>query len=71
MELDELIADGIHADPILLAQDIPQEFNVSPGLKAGTAIVHLRFGGKSSQDLKLSMVNELGLWKISKIERLD
>lgn len=71
MELDELISDGIHADPILLAQDIPHEFSVSPGPESGTAIVHLLFGGSSRHDLKLSMVNEFGLWKINKIEALD
>ena len=69
-ELDELIAGGIHADPILLAQDIPQEFTVDPGVETGTVIVHLHFGDSFIHDLKLTMIEELGSWKINSIEEL-
>lgn len=66
-ELDELIAGGILADPILMAQDIPQDFSVDPGFEEGTAIVHLQFGTETVRHLKLSMVQELGRWKINAI----
>jgi hypothetical protein len=66
-ELDELTAGGIPADPILMAQDIPQDFSVDPGFEAGTAIVHLQFGTETVRHLKVSMVQELGHWKIDAI----
>jgi hypothetical protein len=67
-ELDELTADGIPADPILMAQDIPQDFSVDPGFDGGTAIVHLQFGTETVRHLKVSMIQELGRWKIYTIE---
>lgn len=70
-ELDELTAEGMPADPILMAQDIPQDFSVDPGVEEGTAVVHLRFGSETVTHLKLSMVNELGQWKIDQIAQLD
>jgi len=70
-ELDKMVADGIAADPILLAQDIPQEFSVDRGRETGTVIVHLQFGSSSNHDLKLTMINELGSWKINKIEQMN
>jgi hypothetical protein len=67
-ELDELTTGGIPADPILLAQDIPHDFSVDPGIEQGTAIVHLQFGTDSVRHLKVSMIEELGAWKINGIE---
>jgi hypothetical protein len=66
-ELDELTAGGIPADPILIAQGIPQDFSVDPGFEEGTAIVHLQFGTETVRHLKVSMVQELGHWKIDAI----
>jgi len=66
-ELDELFGEGIQADPILMAQDIPQDFSVDPGIEAGTAIVHLQFGAETVQHLKVRMVEEPGAWKITGI----
>jgi len=66
-ELDELTAGAIPADPILMAQDIPQDFSVDPGVEEGTAIVHLQFGTETVRHLKVSMVQELGRWKIDAI----
>jgi hypothetical protein len=66
-ELDELITGGIPADPILMAQDIPQDFSVDPGAEVGTAFVHLQFGQDSVRHLKVSMIEELGSWKITGI----
>ncbi len=66
-ELDELTAAGVAADPILLAQDLPQDFSVDPGYEDGTAIVHLQFGSETVTHLKLSMVEDMGQWKIDDI----
>lgn len=68
-ELDDLAADGIPADPILMAQDIPQDFSVDSGSEDGTAIVHLQFGSETVQHLKVSMTEEMGAWKINGIEQ--
>lgn len=66
-ELDVLTANGITADPILMAQDIPHDFSVDPGHEDGTAIVHLQFGTESVRHVKVHMVQELGIWKIDEI----
>jgi hypothetical protein len=66
-ELDEPLSKGIQADPILMAQDIPQDFSVDPGIEAGTAIVHLQFGTETVQHLKVSLIEDLGGWKITAI----
>jgi hypothetical protein len=66
-ELDEFTAEGMPADPILMAQDIPQDFSVDPGTEAGTAIVHLQFGTETVQHLKVRMIEVLGAWKITGI----
>lgn len=66
-ELDVMTSEGMAADPILMAQDIPQDFSVDPGTEAGTAIVHLQFGTETVQHLKVRMVEEPGAWKITGI----
>jgi hypothetical protein len=68
-ELDDLTAEGLPADPILLAQSIPQDFSVDPGTEAGTAIVHLQFGTETVQHVKVSLIQEMGGWKIMAIEQ--
>lgn len=67
-ELDRLGQEGFQADPILMAQDIPFDFSVDPGLESGTAVVHLQFGTDSVRHLKVSLVQEGGSWKIDQIE---
>jgi hypothetical protein len=66
-ELDGLIAEGITADPILMAQDIPQDFSVDPGTEVGTAIVHLQFGPDSVRHIKVSLTENGGSWMITGI----
>lgn len=66
-ELDEITAEGMAADPVLMAQDIPQDFSVDPGMEDGTAIVHLQFGTETFQHLKVSLIEEIGGWKITAI----
>jgi len=66
-EGSQLVVEGLPADPILMAQDIPQDFSVDPGTEAGTAIMHLQFGPDSVRHLKVSMIEELGFLKITGI----
>ena len=71
-ELDELTASDLPFDPILMAQDIPHDFSVDPGFQSdNTAFVHLQFGTETVSHLKLSMLEELGQWKIDKIEQVQ
>lgn len=65
--LDRLTEGGLPADPVLMAQDIPQDFSVDPGAAEGTAIVHLVFGTETIRHLQVDMVQELGNWKIDAI----
>jgi hypothetical protein len=58
--IDELLAkmraqDRGGYDPFLLAQDIPQDFSVDPGVEPGTAVVHLQFGPDSVRHLLVTM----------------
>jgi len=69
-ELDDLIADGITTDPILMAQDIPQDFSVDLTTEDKNAIVHLQFGSGTAQRLKVSLIQEMGTWKIDSIEQV-
>jgi hypothetical protein len=61
-EVDALLAgfDRGGYDPFLLAQDIPQDFSVDPGVEEKTAVVHLQFGPDSARHLLVTM-NESGL----------
>jgi hypothetical protein len=68
-ELDDLLAEGIPADPILMAQDIPHDFSVDPDTEDGTAIVHLQFGTETVRHLKVNLIQDLGAWKIDGIEQ--
>lgn len=42
-------------DPFLLAQDIPQDFSVDPGMIEGTAVIHLQFGPECITHLLVTM----------------
>jgi hypothetical protein len=63
-----LEAGSLHADPLLLAQDVPQSFSVDPGVVPGTAIVHAQYGEASVNHLLVTLVEELGRWKIDQVE---
>jgi hypothetical protein len=67
-KLDEFTTEGISADPILMAQDIPNDFSVDPGTEAGTAIIHLQFGTQSVHHLKINLIEVLGTWQIDGVE---
>jgi len=67
-ELDQIGENGFSADPILRAQDIPADFSVDPGMEPGTAVVHLQYGSDTVLHLKISLVQELGTWKIDRIQ---
>jgi hypothetical protein len=56
-EVDAVLAgfDRGGYDPFLLAQDIPQNFSVDPGVVDGTAVVHLQFGPSSVRHLLVTM----------------
>jgi hypothetical protein len=42
-------------DPFLLAQDIPTDFSVDPGVVEETAVVHLQFGPSSAKHLLVTV----------------
>ena len=65
--VDETVAGFTHGgyDPFLLAQDIPQDFSVDPGVIEGTAVVHLQFGLDSVKHLLVTL-DEKG-WRIADI----
>ena len=68
-KLDVLTAEGIPADPILMAQAVPQSFTVDTDTEENTAIVHLQFGTETVHDLKIGMISDSGSWKIDSIEK--
>lgn len=70
-ELDDFTADGIPADPILMAQAVPHGFTVDPGAEEDTAIVHLQFGTETIHSLKVGMISELGIWRIDSIQKAE
>lgn len=55
-------------DPFLLAQDIPVDFSVDPGLTADTAVVHFQFGDSIVRHARLTFVRENGSLLISSVE---
>lgn len=55
-------------DPFLLAQDIPSDFSVDPGLTEDSAVVHLQFGETMVSHVRLLFVRENGSLLISSIE---
>ncbi len=59
-EVDDLLAEMREQgtggyDPFLLAQDIPADFSVDPGVAEGTAVVHLQFGADSVRHLRVTL----------------
>ena len=55
--VDEMLAgfEGGGFDPFLLAQDIPQDFTVDPGVVEGTAVIHLQFGPECVKHLLITL----------------
>lgn len=68
--VDEMLAKETLGgfDPFLLAQDIPSDFSVDPGLTEDSAVVHLQFGESIVRHLHLLSVRENGQLLISSIE---
>lgn len=66
--LDAAVDEGLHFDPILLAQDVPQSFTVDPGVEPGTAIVHAQFGPDSVRHLLITLQEEMGYWRIDQVD---
>jgi hypothetical protein len=56
-QVDETLAGFENGgfDPFLLAQDIPQDFSVDPGVVEGTAVVHLQFGSECVKNLLVTL----------------
>jgi len=55
-------------DPFLLAQDIPVDFSVDPGLTADTAVVHFQFGDSIVRHVRVTFVHENGFLLINSVE---
>lgn len=74
-EIDEIVAGGFMADPILLAQDIPERFTVDETEVAGdeaTVIVSFYWGGNptpSRRRVELLMIE--GEWKITDVSMIQ
>ena len=56
-EVDALLAGFTHGgfDPFLLAQDVPTNFTVDPGIREETAVVHLYFGPGSVKHILVTV----------------
>jgi hypothetical protein len=74
-EIDEIVAGGFRADPILLAQDIPERFTVDETEVAGdeaTVIVSFYWGGNptpSRRRVVLLMIE--GEWRITDVSMIQ
>ena len=58
-------------DPFLMAQDIPQSFDVTAGPDENSAIVSEQFGPNSSIEVLVAMKMENGRWLIEDISRYE
>lgn len=69
-EVDQLLEgfDQGGYDPFLLAQDIPQNFTVDPGVIENTAVVHLKFGPDSVRHLLITIDERRDIIAISDAE---
>jgi len=74
-EIDEVLAGGFRADPILLAQDIPERFTVDETeMKGDEATVNVSFywGGNptpSRRGVELMVVD--GAWRITDVSMIQ
>ncbi|MBK8901533.1 MAG: DUF3828 domain-containing protein [Anaerolineaceae bacterium] len=62
---------GIGHDPFLLAQDVPANFAVFPGVEAETAVVQFQFSPDYSHFVLVKMVEENGRWLITGITEAE
>jgi hypothetical protein len=74
VEIDEALVamDRGGADPILMAQDIPQGFSIEPGPDPTSALVHFTFFDQAGApangwDVVLTFIQEKGRWLIDAI----
>jgi hypothetical protein len=76
-EIDRTLAsfDKSAYDPVLMAQNIPERFEVTQGETSGNrskVIVRLFWGPQSSfTDLEIDLVQVAKEWKIDDIQRAD
>lgn len=63
--------EGFGHDPILLAQNVPVNFSVDPGVAEGTAVVHFQFGPDSGHHVLVTMVEENGRWRIDSVSMAE
>lgn len=74
-DVDEVLEDGVRADPILLAQDIPERFSVDEAEIAGdeaTVTVSLYWSGNpnpSKREVDLRLID--GAWRITGTSIID
>jgi hypothetical protein len=74
-EVDETLEGQLIADPILLAQDIPERFSVDEGETAGdraTVLVSFYWGGNptpSKREIDLEVVD--GEWRITDVSMIE
>ena len=74
-ELDEALEGGIHFDPILLAQDIPERFTVEEADISGdeaTVMVSLYWRGNDTPSVRrvdLALIE--GGWRITDVSMID
>lgn len=69
MHLDELIAspEPMLADPVFLAQDLPNTFTTAACEEDDCALVNMQFGDALIRQLRVEMVIEEGAWRIVSI----
>jgi hypothetical protein len=58
-------------DPFLLAQDVPINFSVDPGMEEGTAVVHFTFGPEFVSHVLVVMTQESGRWLIEDVTQME
>jgi len=74
-EVDEVLADSFRADPILLAQDIPERFTVDETDISGeraTVLVNLYWGGDSNPSMRWVALELIeGEWRITDVSMVE
>lgn len=63
--------EGFGHDPILLAQNVPVNFSVDPGVADGTAVVHFQHGPDSVAHVLVTMVEQNGRWRIDAVSQAE
>jgi hypothetical protein len=72
-KLDHMLESGepMPADPVLLAQDLPQAFNTQPCPEPDCALVNLQFGEATIRQLKVEMEAGTDPPRIASISHVD